>query len=147
VLAQPARARITSRRTPKTVSLRGRDGSVGAHPRTQEIGLNSFFAREHIYSGSFLREKASDRTGAIGAGFPTKDQLIIRKEGEPWSGKFPPAIATGMDFAEGETVEWTVADKQHLILSRHVVSADPFKFRKNAAAVSPENSHPNESKA
>ncbi len=94
-----------------------------------------------------MREKASDRTGAIGAGLPTKVQLIIRKEGEPWSGKFPPAIATGMDFAEGETVEWTVADKQHLILSRHVVSADPFKFRKNAAAVSPENSHPNESKA
>ena len=51
-----------------------------------------------------------------------------------------------MDFAEGETVEWTMADKQHLIPSRRVVSADPFKFRKNAAAVSPENSHPNESK-
>jgi hypothetical protein len=50
-----------------------------------------------------------------------------------------------MDFAEGETVEWTMADKQHRILSRRV--GRPVEFRKNAAAVSPENSHPNESKA
>ncbi len=83
----------------------------------------------------------------MGTGFPTKDQLIIRKEGEPWSGKFPPAIATGMDFAEGETVEWTMADKQHLILSRRFVAADPVEFSKTAAAVRPENSHPIESKA
>jgi hypothetical protein len=35
-----------------------------------------------------------------------------------------------MDFAKGEVVEWTVADKKHLILSRTVVPPDPVDWKK-----------------
>jgi len=63
-------------------------------------------------------------------GFPTKVQLISRKESEQWYINFPTAIAAAMDFAKGETVEWTIADKQHLVLSRSVVPADPVAFKK-----------------
>jgi len=35
-----------------------------------------------------------------------------------------------MDFAKAEEVEWTIADKKHLILSRKVVPADPVDVKK-----------------
>ena len=51
-------------------------------------------------------------------GYPTKVQLIKRKESEQWYINFPAALAQAMEFERGETVEWTVEDKAHLLLRR-----------------------------
>jgi hypothetical protein len=58
-------------------------------------------------------------------GYPTKVQLIQRKDSQQWYINFPAAIAQGMDFAKGEDVEWTIADKANLILSRKKVPPTP----------------------
>lgn len=63
-------------------------------------------------------------------GFPTKIQLIHRKASEQWYIGFPSAVAQAMDFTKGETVEWTIADKGHLILSRQIVPPDPVLVEK-----------------
>jgi hypothetical protein len=63
-------------------------------------------------------------------GYPTKVQLIQRKESEQWYINFPAAIAQAMDFAKGEEVLWTVADKGNLILSRKVVPPNPIDLKK-----------------
>lgn len=57
--------------------------------------------------------------------FPTKVQLIDRTSSQQWYINFPSAVAQAMDFAKGETVEWTIADKGHLILSRTQVPPNP----------------------
>jgi hypothetical protein len=51
-------------------------------------------------------------------GFPTKVQLIKRKNSEQWYINFPSAVAQAMEFQRGETVEWTVEDKSLLALKR-----------------------------
>jgi antitoxin component of MazEF toxin-antitoxin module len=63
-------------------------------------------------------------------GFPTKVQLIQRKKSQQWYINFPSAVAQAMDFDKGEDVEWTVADKGHLVLSRKHVPADPIDLKK-----------------
>ena len=63
-------------------------------------------------------------------GFPTKVQLIQRKESQQWYINFPSAIAQAMDFSKAEDVEWTISDKKHLILSRKVVPPDPVDVKK-----------------
>ena len=63
-------------------------------------------------------------------GYPTKVQLIQRKESQQWYINFPAAIAQGMDFSKGEDVQWTIADKGHLILSRNVVPPNPIEIKK-----------------
>jgi hypothetical protein len=63
-------------------------------------------------------------------GYPTKVQVISRKESEQWYINFPAAIAQSMDFAKGEIVEWTIVDKRNLVLSRIVVPADPVDLKK-----------------
>jgi hypothetical protein len=67
-------------------------------------------------------------------GFPTKVQLINRKESHQWYINFPSALAQAMDFAKGESVQWTVADKGHLILSRDQVPPDPIDLKKKLAS-------------
>ena len=67
-------------------------------------------------------------------GFPTKVQLINRKESHQWYINFPSAVAQAMDFAKGEGVQWTVADKGHLILSRDQVPPDPIDLKKTLAS-------------
>jgi hypothetical protein len=62
-------------------------------------------------------------------GFPTKVQLIQRKESEQWYINFPSALAQAMEFAKGEEVEWIVADKAHLILSRQHAPPDPVRVK------------------
>ena len=52
-------------------------------------------------------------------GFPTKVQLIKRKNSAQWYINFPSAVAQAMEFQRGETVEWTVEDKSLLALKRH----------------------------
>lgn len=51
-------------------------------------------------------------------GFPTKVQLIKRKNSEQWYINFPAAIAQAMEFARGEVVEWIIADNSQLVLRR-----------------------------
>lgn len=51
-------------------------------------------------------------------GFPTKVQLIKRKQSEQWYINFPSAIAQAMEFERGETVEWFIEDKGLLALKR-----------------------------
>ncbi len=63
-------------------------------------------------------------------GYPTKVQLIKRQKSEQWYINFPAAIAQGMDFAKGEEVLWTIADKGHLILSRNRVPPNPITLKK-----------------
>ena len=63
-------------------------------------------------------------------GYPTKVQLIQRKESQQWYINFPAAIAQAMDFQKGENVQWTIADKGHLILSRDVVPPNPIDVKK-----------------
>ena len=56
-------------------------------------------------------------------GYPTKVQLIKRKQSEQWYINFPSAVAQAMGFERGETVEWTIEDKAHLLLRRLKVPA------------------------
>ena len=58
-------------------------------------------------------------------GFSTKVQLISRKAGGQYYVIVPAAVARAMEFSKGETVEWTVADKGHLVLARRDVPPDP----------------------
>jgi len=54
-------------------------------------------------------------------GFPTKVQLIKRKQSEQWYINFPSAVAQAMDFERGEIVEWFIEDKGALALKRKEV--------------------------
>lgn len=58
--------------------------------------------------------------------FPTKVQIIKRKNSEQWYINFPSAVAQAMDFEKGEIVEWRIHDKTHLILSRTKTPKDPI---------------------
>ena len=51
-------------------------------------------------------------------GYPTKVQLIKRKASEQWYVNFPAAAAKMMDFQKGEVVEWSVEDRETLVLTR-----------------------------
>ena len=51
-------------------------------------------------------------------GYPTKVQCIQRKASEQWYINFPAALAGAMDFQKGEVVEWTLQDKDTLLLRR-----------------------------
>jgi len=63
-------------------------------------------------------------------GFHTKVQLIQRKASEQWYINFPSAVAQAMEFEKGETVEWIIADKGHLTLSRQDVPPNPVDLEK-----------------
>jgi hypothetical protein len=63
-------------------------------------------------------------------GYPTKVQLIQRQASQQWYINFPAAIAQGMDFEKGEDVEWTIVDREHLILSRKQVPPAPSAQKK-----------------
>lgn len=63
-------------------------------------------------------------------GFHTKVQLINRKSSEQYYINFPSALAQAMEFSKGEDVEWIVADKGHLILSRTHVPLNPVDLEK-----------------
>ena len=79
---------------------------------------------------------SSYMTRYIYMGFPTKVQLIQRKESQQWYINFPSAIAQAMDFSKGEDVQWTIADKEHLILSRKVVPPNPIALKKTSTSAS-----------
>ena len=60
-------------------------------------------------------------------GFPTKVQLIKRKESEQWYINFPAAVAQAMEFERGEVVEWIIEEKGLLALKRQVVPPSVLK--------------------
>jgi hypothetical protein len=61
-------------------------------------------------------------------GYPTKVQLIKRKQSEQWYINFPAAVAQAMEFERGETVEWIVEDKASMVLRR--LKAPPSALKK-----------------
>ena len=64
-------------------------------------------------------------------GYPTKVQLIKRKRGvDQWYINFPTPLAQAMNFSKGEVVEWTIADKSHLVLSRRSTPEGSVKIKK-----------------
>jgi hypothetical protein len=63
-------------------------------------------------------------------GYPTKVQCICRKDSEQFYINFPLPLAQAFELAKGETVEWTVVDKRHLILSRKTAPPDPVPVKK-----------------
>lgn len=63
-------------------------------------------------------------------GYPTKVQLIKRKESAQWYVNFPSAVAHAMEFERGETVEWFVEDKGTLALKRQ--ETPPSVLKKNS---------------
>jgi hypothetical protein len=63
-------------------------------------------------------------------GYPTKVQLIQRQDSQQWYINFPAPIAQAMDFSKGEEVQWTIADKTHLILSRKAAPPNPVALKK-----------------
>ena len=66
--------------------------------------------------------------------FPTKVQHIARETSQQWYISIPSAMAQGLDMAKGEDVEWTIADKGHLVLSRKVVPPNPVDVKKTLAS-------------
>lgn len=85
-------------------------------------------------------------------GYPTKIQLIKRKASQQWYVNFPAALAQAMEFNQGETVQWSIEDRNILIL--HRTAAVPSRLKKkppthsslasnssgkNAASLSPNN--------
>ena len=63
-------------------------------------------------------------------GYPTKVQLIKRKQSEQWYINFPAAVAQAMEFERGETVEWIIEDKGSLVLRRQKVPASAMKKKR-----------------
>lgn len=59
--------------------------------------------------------------------FPTKVQLINRKNSEQWYINFPSAVAQMMDFSKGEVVNWSLHDRATLVLERTAVPPSPLK--------------------
>ncbi len=51
-------------------------------------------------------------------GYPTRVQLIQRKESEQWYINFPAPLARAMDFDKGEIIEWVIQDRYTLVLNR-----------------------------
>jgi hypothetical protein len=64
-------------------------------------------------------------------GYPTKVQLIQRKESRQWYINFPAPIAEAMGFVKGETVEWVIQDGRHLLLNRlETPASEPSKKKR-----------------
>jgi antitoxin component of MazEF toxin-antitoxin module len=65
-------------------------------------------------------------------GYPSKVQLIKRKESKQWYVNFPAAIAQAMEFKRGETVEWIIEDKGSLVLRRRQVPPSAMKRKRKS---------------
>ncbi len=62
--------------------------------------------------------------------YPTKVQLIKRKQSEQWYINFPSAMAQAMEFERGETVEWIIEDKTNMVLRRLKVPPSAMKKKR-----------------
>jgi antitoxin component of MazEF toxin-antitoxin module len=63
-------------------------------------------------------------------GYPTKVQVIRRKDSKQWYINFPAAIAQAMEFTKGETVEWVIQDRGRLLLSRVQAATEAGKKKR-----------------
>ena len=63
-------------------------------------------------------------------GYPTKVQLIKRKESEQWYINFPSAVAQAMEFERGEVVEWIMEEWGKLGRRRDRVRATEMKKKR-----------------
>ncbi len=63
-------------------------------------------------------------------GYPTKVQLIKRKQSEQWYINFPAAVAQAMEFERGEIVEWSIKDRSNLLLHRLNVPASTVEKKR-----------------
>lgn len=63
-------------------------------------------------------------------GYPTKVQLINRKDSQQWFINFPSAVAQAMEFQRSETVEWVIEDKSRLVLRRLNVPPSALKKKR-----------------
>lgn len=61
-------------------------------------------------------------------GYPTKVQLIRRKNSQQWYVNFPAQLAQAMDFQAGEVVEWQIENRALLALVRR--KAPPTALKK-----------------
>jgi antitoxin component of MazEF toxin-antitoxin module len=57
---------------------------------------------------------------------------------EQWYVNFPAAVANVLDFAKGETVEWTVLNRRRILLVRRRVPKPPARTSQKP---SPPKSH------
>ena len=64
--------------------------------------------------------------------FPTKVQLIQRKNSQQWYVNFPSAVAQAMDFSKGELMQWSIHDRETMVLHRpHAPPSVLKKKRRN----------------
>ena len=63
-------------------------------------------------------------------GYQTKVQHIARKGSEQFYVTVPSALARALELQKGEHVEWIVADKANIILSRPEAPANPVEPEK-----------------
>jgi hypothetical protein len=64
-------------------------------------------------------------------GFPTKIQLIERKNSRQWYVNFPSACAQMMNFRKGEVMEWVLKGNGELLLRRVEKGSPDRSHRKN----------------
>jgi len=63
--------------------------------------------------------------------YPTKVQLISRKKSaDQYYINFPTALAESMDFSKGETVRWSIHDRETIILHRPDAPPSPLNKKK-----------------
>jgi hypothetical protein len=67
-------------------------------------------------------------------GYPTKVQLIRRKQSQQWYVNFPAQLAQAMDFRAGEVVEWQIEDRGLLALVRRQVPESALKKKRRASS-------------
>ena len=65
-------------------------------------------------------------------GYPTKVQLIKRKQSEQWYINFPAAVAQAMEFRKGEVAEWLIEDRATLVLRRTQPPPSALKKKQRA---------------
>ena len=51
-------------------------------------------------------------------GYPTKVQVIQRQKSAQWYVNLPAAVTQVFEFEKGEVVEWSVQDRNTLVLTR-----------------------------
>ena len=75
-------------------------------------------------------------------GYPTKVQLIRRKQSQQWYVNFPAQVAQAMDFRAGEVVEWQIEDRSLLGLVRRQAPESALKKKRRGCSRSSSVSSP-----
>lgn len=65
-------------------------------------------------------------------GFSTKVQSIKRKDSEQFYVGFPMQAARMLDLTAGELVEWSIEDRETLILQRLEAPPSPLKKKRRS---------------